>query len=70
MRQLHEPHLWVTDKSVYTCYEMHMQIIDMRKCLSVFWIRGYPDLPTYGPLLGSIDGLVWPSFIIDNSRPS
>ena len=35
----------------------------------MFSIRGYPDLPACGPLHGSIDGLVWPSFSIDNSRP-
>ena len=33
MRQLDEPHLRFAAKSVYTCYEMHMRIIDMRKCL-------------------------------------
>ena len=33
MRQLDEPHLRFAAKSVYTCYEMHRQIIDMRKCL-------------------------------------
>jgi hypothetical protein len=33
MLQLDEPHLRFTAKSVYTCYEMHRQIVDMRKCL-------------------------------------
>ena len=33
MRQLDEPHLRFVAKSVYTCYEMHRRIIDMRKCL-------------------------------------
>ena len=33
MRQLDEPHLRFAAKSVYTCYEMQMQIVDMRKCL-------------------------------------
>ncbi|XBH63303.1 hypothetical protein VPH35_117319 [Triticum aestivum] len=33
MRQLDEPHLRFAAKSVYTCYEMHRRIIDMRKCL-------------------------------------
>ena len=33
MRQLDEPHLRFTAKSVYTCYEMHRRIVDMRKCL-------------------------------------
>ena len=33
MRQLDEPHLRFAAKSVYTCYEMHRQIVDMRKCL-------------------------------------
>jgi hypothetical protein len=32
-RQLDEPHLRFAAKSVYTCYEMHRRIIDMRKCL-------------------------------------
>ena len=27
-------------------------------------------MPAYGPLRGSIDGLVHPSFSINNSRPS
>ena len=30
---LDEPHLRFAAKSVYTCYEMHRWIIDMRKCL-------------------------------------
>ncbi|XBH62748.1 hypothetical protein VPH35_116890 [Triticum aestivum] len=33
MRQLDEPHLRFAAKSVYTCYEMHKRIVDMRKCL-------------------------------------
>ena len=33
MRQLDEPHLRFAAKSVYTCYEMHKRILDMRKCL-------------------------------------
>ena len=33
MRQLDEPHHRFATKSVYTCYEMHGQIVDMRKCL-------------------------------------
>ena len=33
MRQLDEPHLRFVAKSVYTCYEMHRRIVDMRKCL-------------------------------------
>ena len=33
MRQLDEPHLRIAAKSVYTCYEMHRWIVDMRKCL-------------------------------------
>ena len=28
-----EPHLRFVAKSVYTCYEMHRRIVDMRKCL-------------------------------------
>ena len=32
MRQLDEPHLRLATKSVYTCYKMHMRIVDMRKC--------------------------------------
>ena len=31
MQQLDEPHLRFAAKSVYTCYEMHRQIVDMRK---------------------------------------
>ena len=38
--------------------------------LSVFWEWGYPDLPACGPWRGSIDGLVWPTFSINNTRPS
>ena len=38
--------------------------------MSAFWIWGYPALPACGPPHGSIDGLVWPSFNINNSRPS
>src|SRR3989337_1036772 len=33
MQQLGEPHLRFMAKSVYTCYEMHRRIVDMRKCL-------------------------------------
>jgi hypothetical protein len=33
MRQLDEPHLRFVAKCVYTCYEMHRRIVDMRKCL-------------------------------------
>ena len=33
MRQLDEPDLRFATKSVYTCYEMHRRIVDMRKCL-------------------------------------
>ena len=33
MQQLDEPHVRFVAKSVYTCYEMHRQIVDMRKCL-------------------------------------
>ena len=33
MRQLDEPCLKFVAKSVYTCYEMHRRIVDMRKCL-------------------------------------
>ncbi|XBH68734.1 hypothetical protein VPH35_096808 [Triticum aestivum] len=33
MWQLDEPHLRFTAKSMYTCYEMHRRIVDMRKCL-------------------------------------
>ena len=33
MRQLDEPHLRFAAKSVYTCYEMHKRIVDMRECL-------------------------------------
>ena len=35
-----------------------------------FWEQGYPDLPTCGPRHGSIDGLVRPTFSINNTRPS
>ena len=38
--------------------------------MSASWIWGYLALPTYGPPHGSIDGLAWPSFDINNSRPS
>ena len=31
---------------------------------------GYPDFPTCGPPRGSIDSLVWPSFNMNNTRPS
>ncbi|XBI18922.1 hypothetical protein VPH35_060577 [Triticum aestivum] len=33
MRQLDKPHLMFAAKSMYTCYEMHKRIVDMRKCL-------------------------------------
>ena len=33
MRQLDEPLLRFAAKSVYTCYEMHRRIVDMRKFL-------------------------------------
>ena len=33
MQQLDEPHLRFAAKSVYTGYEMHRWIVDMRKCL-------------------------------------
>ena len=33
MRQLDEPDLRFAAKSMYTCYEMHRRIVDMRKCL-------------------------------------
>ena len=33
MRRLAEAHLKFATKSVYTCYEMHRWIVDMRKCL-------------------------------------
>lgn len=33
IRQLDEPHLMLAAKSMYTCYEMHRRIVDMRKCL-------------------------------------
>ena len=33
MPQLDEPHLRFAAKSMYTCYEMHRRIVDMRKCL-------------------------------------
>ena len=33
MWQLDGPQLKFVDNSVYTCYEMHRQIVDMRKCL-------------------------------------
>ena len=38
--------------------------------LSASWIWGYPALPAYGPPCGFIDGLVRPSFSINNTRPS
>ena len=38
--------------------------------MSAFWIWRYPSLPACGPPRGSIDGLVRPSFNINNSRPS
>ena len=41
-----------------------------RGLLSVFWIWGYPAMPACGPPRGSIDGLVRPSFSINNTRPS
>ena len=33
MRQLDEPHLRFAAKGMYTCYEMHRRIVDMKKCL-------------------------------------
>ena len=33
MWQLDESHLRFAAQSVYTCYEMHRRIVDMRKCL-------------------------------------
>lgn len=33
MWQLDEPHLRFAAKSVYTCYDIHRRIVDMRKCL-------------------------------------
>ena len=33
VRELDEPHLRFTAKSVYTCYKMHRRIVDMSKCL-------------------------------------
>ncbi|XBI30459.1 hypothetical protein VPH35_054194 [Triticum aestivum] len=33
MRQQDEPHLRFVAKSVYTCYEIHKRIVDLRKCL-------------------------------------
>ena len=33
MQRLDEPHLRSTATSVYTCYEMHKRIVDMRKYL-------------------------------------
>ena len=33
MRQLDEPCLRFAAKSMYTCYEMHRRIVDMRMCL-------------------------------------
>ena len=41
-----------------------------RGLLSVYWERGYPDLPAYDPWRGSINGPVRPSFNSNNSRPS
>ena len=32
MRQLDEPHLRFAAKSVYTFYEMHRRIVEMKKC--------------------------------------
>ena len=32
MWRLDERHLRFVAKSVYTCYEMHRRIVDMRKC--------------------------------------
>ena len=49
-------------------YSVALNTIE-RAIVSAFWIWGYPDLPARGPLRGSIDGLVRPSFSIDNSRP-
>ena len=33
MRRLDEPHLRFVAKRVYTCYEMHRRIVNIRKCL-------------------------------------
>ena len=33
VRRLDEAHLKFVAKNMYTCYEMHMRIVDMRKCL-------------------------------------
>ena len=38
--------------------------------MSAFWIGGYPNLPSYVPPGGSIDGLVRPNFNISSSRHS
>ncbi len=38
--------------------------------MSAFWERGYPDLPAFSPRCGFINGLVRPTFSINNSRPS
>ena len=35
MWQLDEPHPKFAAKSVYTCYEMHKRIVDMKKCLVI-----------------------------------
>ena len=37
--------------------------------LSAFWEPGYPDLPAYGPRRAFIDGLVWPIYDTNKSRP-
>ena len=44
--------------------------VPLTSSLLEFWIWGYPDLPACGPRCGSIHGLVWPTFINTNSRPS
>jgi hypothetical protein len=33
VRRLDEAHLKFVAKNMYTCYEMHRRIIDMRQCL-------------------------------------
>ena len=38
--------------------------------LPAFWEREYLDLPACGPQCGFINGLVRPTFSINNSRPS
>ena len=33
MQQLYDPHLMFAAKSMYTCYQMHWCIVEVRKCL-------------------------------------